>query len=80
MTSQIIINKFPNTLTIMLCAYLQAQEDERSLCHSDWSNEASMDQPSYGSIILQIQEANTEAEGSCDFVRKTLEIIGNTSM
>ena len=57
---------------------LQAQEDERSLCHSDWSAELSVDQPSYGSIILQIQEANAEADGDCDFVRKALEIFANT--
>ena len=57
----------------------QAQEDEKSLYHNEWSTDLSMDQPSYGSVLLQIQEANVEADGSCDFVRKTCDIITSTS-
>jgi len=56
---------------------LQAHEDEKSLCHSDWSTELCLDQ-SYDSIFLQIEEANEEAETSFEFVGKSLSIIGNT--
>ena len=57
----------------------QAQEDEKSLCQSDWSADASLDQPSYGSIVLQLKEANKESESSCDFLRKFIDIVQNTS-
>jgi hypothetical protein len=57
---------------------LQHQDDEKSLCASDLSGDFSLDNPSYGSIILQIQEANSEADGTCDFIWKAFEIIGNT--
>ena len=57
----------------------QAQEDEKSLCQSDWSADASLDQPSYGSIVLQLKEANIESENSCDFLRKFIDIVQNTS-
>ncbi len=59
---------------------LQAQEDEKSLCQSDWSADASMDQPSYGSIVYQLKEANIESESSCDFIRKFTDIVQSTSM
>ncbi|XP_064636889.1 transmembrane protein 272-like isoform X4 [Lineus longissimus] len=54
------------------------QDDEKSLCASELSGDFSLDNPSYGSIILQIQEANVEADGTCDFIWKAFEIIGNT--
>ncbi len=59
--------------------YFQAQEDEKSLCQSDWSADASMDQPSYGSIVYQLKEANIESESSCDFIRKFSDIVQSTS-
>ena len=61
------------------CFYFQAHEDEKSLCHSDWSENLSLDQPSYGSMFCQLQEASQDAEGSFEFVRKAGDIIGNTS-
>ena len=67
------------SLLTLLCVF-QAHEDEKSLCHSDWSGDISLDQPSYGSVFCQIREANAEADGSFEFVRKTGEIVANTSM
>jgi hypothetical protein len=68
-----------HTLSNQTYSLFQAQEDEKSLYHNEWSTDLSLDQPSYGSVFLQIQEANAEAEGACDFVRKSVDIITSTS-
>ena len=59
----------------------QAYEDEKTMYHGGgehWAHELSMDQPSYGSIFLQLREANTESDNSCDFLRKAADIFGGT--
>ena len=58
--------------------YSQAQEDEKTLYHGEWAHDLSLDHPNYGSIFLQIKEANSEADGSYEFIRKTGDIISNT--
>ncbi|XP_064636888.1 transmembrane protein 272-like isoform X3 [Lineus longissimus] len=67
-----------STTSVVTTTTYQPQDDEKSLCASELSGDFSLDNPSYGSIILQIQEANVEADGTCDFIWKAFEIIGNT--
>lgn len=50
------------------------QDDEKSLCTSDYSQES----PGYGSVVFQIREANDEATGVVDFIKRTLDILGST--
>ena len=62
-----------------LCHFQQSSKpDERSPFGGNWTTGFSLDQPSYGSILVQVREANTET-GSCwDFIIKVAEILGNT--
>ena len=68
------IHCFKHMFTFILKCF-QAQEDERSLYQSDWSGDQSMDHTSYGSIFLQIKEANADSESTCDYLTRTIDII-----
>ncbi|XP_063415173.1 transmembrane protein 272-like [Mytilus trossulus] len=56
-------------------------DDEKQLCKTsiDWRKNKQCDQePQYEAIMIQIQEANKEAENTCDFICRSSKIMCHT--
>lgn len=62
---------------------LQSYDDEKQLCKTsvDWRTAPTGDQqPQYEAVFIQIQEANKEAENTCDFLCRSSKIMCHTGM